>query len=74
MRYCLARHEEKQQGKAYRVYVTDALQIVAENTARFAGGKHLERRYIDVITPKKEDTRTGEEIKEHMKAVLEKLA
>lgn len=74
MRYCLARYEENQQSKAYRVYVTDALQIVAENTERSAGGKHLERRYIDVITPKKEDTRTGEEIREHMKKVLGRLA
>jgi hypothetical protein len=34
--------------------------IIGENTAKFAGGNHLTRRYIETISP--EDARTGEEI------------
>ena len=33
-----------------------------ENTAKFAGGNYIKARYIDVIEPKKVDTRTGDEI------------
>jgi hypothetical protein len=55
---------------AYRVYVTDALKVICENTARYAGGSCIEMRYIDLINPKPEDTRTGEEVIEHMKSKL----
>ena len=47
---------------AYRVYVTDALRLTVENTAKFAGGNYIKARYIDIIEPKKHDNRTGEEI------------
>lgn len=48
--------------EVYRIYVTDALRVVAENTAKFVGGRSIERRYIDVVKPKKQDNRTCEEI------------
>ena len=43
---------------AYRVYVTDCLKLIAENTVNIS----LKLRYYDIIQPKKEDTRTGDEI------------
>ena len=43
---------------AYRVYVTDCLKLIAENT----GNISLKLRYYDIINPKKTDTRTGDEI------------
>ena len=43
---------------AYRVYVTDCLKLIAENTKNIA----LKLRYYDIIQPKKADTRTGDEI------------
>lgn len=46
----------------YRVYVTDALKLLSENTARYAGGSHMMQRWEDVVTPKKRSTRTGAEI------------
>lgn len=49
---------------AYRVYVTDSLKLIAENTANFAKGQYMKARYYDIITPKKQDTRTGDEIVE----------
>lgn len=46
----------------YRAYVTDALKIIAENTAKYAGGSHPKVRYIDLVDPKPKDTRSGAEI------------
>lgn len=49
---------------AFRTYVTDALMILTENTAKFAGGKTLQVSYYDLISKryKKVDNRTGNEI------------
>lgn len=58
----MARLNEKVRNDAYRIYVTDALRIVAENTARYAGGNYIKARYADIIEPKKQDDRTCEEI------------
>lgn len=58
----MARLNEKARSDAYRIYVTDALRVVAENTARFASGNYIKARYADMIEPKKQDNRTCEEI------------
>lgn len=58
----MARLNESAKTEAYRIYVTDALRLVAENTARYAGGNCIKARYIDVVEPKKQDNRTCEEI------------
>ena len=62
MGYCAARFVEWARAEAYRIYVTDALRIVAENTARFASGNYIKARYVDMIEPKKQDNRTCEGI------------
>ena len=56
----------KQQAKdtAYRVYVTDCLKLIAENTANISRGKYMKSRYHDIIHPAKVDDRTGDEIVE----------
>ena len=56
----------KQQAKdtAYRVYVTDCLKLIAENTANISRGQYMKLRYYDIIHPAKVDTRTGDEIVE----------
>lgn len=48
------------------MYVTDALRLIAENTAKYAGGSYLKVRYHDVLHPKPEETRTAEEIIAHV--------
>lgn len=58
----MARLNEKAKTEAYRIYVTDALRFVAENTARYASGRYIKARYSDMIEPKKQDNRTCEEI------------
>ena len=49
---------------AYRVYVTDCLKLIAENTANISRGQYMKARYYDIIHPAKVDTRTGDEIVE----------
>ena len=63
MRYALARYKEFTRERAYRVYVTDCLRAIAENTANFAGGNYITNRFADAcIKVKAVDNRTGEEI------------
>lgn len=51
---------------AYRVYVTDALRLIGENTAKFAGGNFITVRFADIIKPDSHeaeiDDRTAQEI------------
>ena len=49
---------------AYRVYVTDCLKLIAENTANISRGQYMKSRYYDIIHPAKVDIRTGDEIVE----------
>lgn len=37
----------------YRIYLTDSLKIIAENTAKFVGGKSLTKRYFDMTNDEK---------------------
>ena len=54
--------KKQDQEKAYRVYVTDALKTITENTAKYAGGSYMKVRYFDVESPKPSETRTPDEI------------
>lgn len=55
------------------MYVTDALRVMGENTAKYVGGGYIRKQWIDIVTPKKQDSRTGEEIIEHMKAKIARI-
>ena len=59
----------KRQGEEelYRVYVSDTLKIAAENISRIGGGMTLQSRYIELINPPEEETRTAEEIIDHVR-------
>lgn len=59
--------------KAYRVYVTNALKAIAENTARYVGGGYIKARYADLIEPNPEETRTPEQIVDRMKEKIAKV-
>lgn len=54
-----------------RLYATDALKLIAENTAKFSGGNYMKLRWADIINPPKKESRTADEIIEHMKKRLE---
>ena len=62
MRYAIARYQSQQRDLAYRIYVTDCLRIISENTAKMGGGSYITAQFADIINPKPVDDRTGEEI------------
>ena len=62
MRYAMARYQSQQRDLAYRIYITDCLRIISENTAKMGGGSYITAKFPDIINPKPVDNRTGEEI------------
>ena len=69
----IAFFKKEQQEKAYKCYVTDALRLITENTAKAHGGSYLQARYADLIEPKKEETRTANEVIIDLKEKLRRL-
>lgn len=49
-------------GEAYRIYITDSLKCISENTMRFNGGSAPSKRFCAIIEQKHQDNRTAEEI------------
>ena len=62
MRYAIARYQSQQRDLEYRIYVTDCLRIISENTAKKGGGAYITANFSDIINTKPADNRTGEEI------------
>lgn len=56
--------------EAYKTYVAECMRMVTENTAKFAGGRYMSLSFGEMLHPKPVDTRTGEEVIDHMKNVL----
>lgn len=54
--------------KAYRTYVTDALRLISESTAKYGGGPYLSKRFADIIDPPK---KTKAEIDQENKSTAE---
>ena len=73
MRYVMARYESIQRELTYRIYVSDALKQIAENTAKFGGGGYTKIRLAEILFPKPEDNRTHEEVVEHIRGKLREL-
>lgn len=49
MDHCMSAFKYRQEEKLYRVYVTDALKAIADNTRRYAGGYNLTSRFFDWV-------------------------
>ena len=48
---------------AYRIYVTECLRMMTENTAKQGGGSYINKPFEDVIgNSKPKDERTADEI------------
>lgn len=73
MRYVKARMQQSILDKTYRIYVTDSLKMISENTSKYAGGSSFSVRYWDVIKKPVNETRTSEEIISGIKDKLMKL-
>ena len=65
--------KKQNQEKAYRAYVTDALKIITENTAKYASGSYMKARYFDVESPKPPETRTPDEIIGQMRMKIARI-
>lgn len=65
----------KQQAKddAYKVYITEALRFISENTAKYTGGGYIKVKYTDIINPRPEEKRTRTEIIDQMKLRLQQI-
>ena len=69
--HCISEYLKRREEKLYRIYVTDALKAIAENTMHYVGagemieyGSSLNMRWIDVLEPPQivKDDRTCKEI------------
>lgn len=60
--YVIARYNYEQQRTLYKIYVTDMLKIIGANTAKISEGSYFPHRWIDIVNPRKMDTRNGSEI------------
>lgn len=61
--YAKAKLRDFEDELLYKIYVTDSLKYIAENTAKQVGGVHLTKRYIDLVEPKEPETpKTPDEI------------
>ena len=54
MRYATARFNQHQRDLAYRIYVTDCLRILTENTAKSNGDSYKTVSFYEIIRNKKE--------------------
>lgn len=62
MRYAMARYQSQKRDLAYRIYIGDCLRIIGENTAKMGSGSYIIDKLSDIINPRPDDNRTGEEI------------
>ena len=52
--HAVASYNERQRREVLHIYITDALKVIAENTAWFSGGDVINARYYDIMHPKPE--------------------
>lgn len=71
---------EREIEKAYRVYVTDCLRMITENTAPSAAyyssgkmGQYPQMRFAELFDPKPVETRTEEDVISNVIKKLEEL-
>lgn len=74
--HCIAFFRRQQKEQMYRVYITDALKAIAENTSRMYGGVSIKTRYADIIGDEnthREEKRTPDQIIDHIRNKLKAL-
>lgn len=64
---------EQTKETAYKTYVAEALRIITENTAKYAGGSYMKQHYTDIIDLKPEEKRTKGEIVDMIKNKLAEI-
>lgn len=72
LQYVSARSEEETERYAYRMYVTETLRGLTNTVGGYLGGATVTMSFEEVLNYKPE-TRSADEIKEHMKNKLRSL-
>ena len=70
--YVLSQYKAISEQKTLKIYITEALRIIGENTAKAVGGRSLTKSYIDIIEPKK-DEKPKETAEQAKKRLLDKF-
>lgn len=70
IQHCVAFLKNKSKEKAFQIYVTDSLKIIAETLAHHYGGSVLNMRYADIISDEEPENRTAEDIINNLKAKM----
>lgn len=73
MRYAAASWAEKNERDAYKAYISEALRMISESTAKYAGGLYMSMKWLDVINPPKTETRTQEQVVQHIMNLLKEV-
>ena len=77
MRYVKAKHEQDSETLAYRVYIGEALKCISSNSSKPYGGSEMKKSIVEMLlhdeVESKEDTRSEDDVKAHMKNRLEIL-
>lgn len=72
--FVIQKYKADQHELAYKIYITDSLKVITENTARFAGGSSMGIRYREIIdSGRNEPQRTSEDIISSISAQLEEI-
>lgn len=66
--------EERAKDRAYRLYMADTAHFINCSISNLLGGQMLRHRFSELITPQKEETRTSEEIIDHISDKLNNMA
>lgn len=67
--HCIAVFQKAEQEKLYRIYTTDCLKLISENTAGFVNGKAMSKRFYEIAyndETSKQPEKSAEEIVEEV--------
>ena len=70
--YVLSQYKAISEQKTLKIYITEALRIIGENTAKAVGGRSLTKSYIEIIEPPKKE-KTKETAMQTKKRLLDKF-
>jgi len=68
-----ANYRKKKQETAFRYYVSDILKNINESVANTFSGKYMQYSLREILNPQPEETRTAEEIIQHIKDGLNRI-
>lgn len=71
--HCISQIKKESEQTALRVYITDALKAVVENTAKIGGGVTMRRRYADIINNVPDDEETKEDAQKRAKGIINNM-